>query len=212
MNPRIAAIFSAAVLLLAATTAHGLEFRIGATLASLSTSDEHGAAQTVLPTAEIGFGLTRDVLILAQASQLSYSVEKKGDRTNKTLSEGTVDIKGTSLAAILEKRFAPVNLRLGYGVVQYQYDNKLSALLLDELASLGIANAKEELKPAEGSQILLGVDFNLARFLLAGIEYRSVSVKPKVAVSYDFLGQHLTATDKADLSHTWLAFRVLLAF
>jgi hypothetical protein len=188
------------------------EFRLGAEFATLSPSKEHEGTSTVMPTIAAGAQIGDGLLLLGEVGVLKYTVDKSGDRSGKMTSSGTIDISGTSLAAVLAKRIGQAELRFGYGVIQYQYKNKLSSDAMAELQFFGVTNYKEDLKNASGTQIIFGVDAMMSPRLLAGVEYRSVTVKPTLDAAATFGGTNYTFSDTADLSHTWLALRLMLAF
>src|SRR5574341_1444330 len=201
-----------ACLLSLAALAAGAEFRVGAEFAELSKSNEHDSAFAVVPTVALGARLDGDLLLLAEAGVLRYTVNKSGDRSSSMTSQGTIDISGTSLAAVVAKRVGQAELRMGFGVIQYHYDNKLSADVQAALQSFGFTNAREVLKDATATQIILGVDVALASWLLAGVEFRSVTVNPTVEASASYGGATVIGSGTADLSHTWLAARITAAF
>jgi hypothetical protein len=197
---------------LAAPPAQAILFEAGGEVAMLSSSPEHGGTTTFVPFAGAGFELPRDFAVLGELGLLDYSVTKSGSRANLKLSEGTIAIQGTSLAAVGLKKIDRIEARFGFGIVQYHYANELGSSVTSTLTAGGYTNVFESVKDATGQQVLLGADFRVSPHFLVGAEFRSVTVQPKVDVGLTLGSTSASATGTANLSHTWLGLRALYGF
>lgn len=197
---------------LAASTAQAMVFEAGGELAMLSSAPEHGGTTTFVPFAGAGLELPKGWAVLGELGLLDYSVSKSGSRKSLKLSNGSLAIQGTSIAAVGLKRFDRIEARFGYGIIQYHYTNKLSSVVTSTLAAGGYTNYFENVKDATGQQVLLGADFFVTPHFVVGAEYRSVTVQPKVEVGLTLGSTSATASGTANLSHTWLGLRALYWF
>ena len=198
-----------AILMLAASHAAAVQLQLGVAGLNLTSSPETDGTTTYMPFIAIGQNSRNHIGLWFEAGYLDYIVNKSGTRTNLALSQGTIDITGTSLALLLVRRFEDIAVRVGGGTIQYQFKNKVSSSVQAGLASVGVTNYQEKLENASGTQYVAGLDYYTSRNVFIGLEYRVISLKPTVSYSATFLGTPLTiASQTADLSHSWTGIRV----
>lgn len=204
-----------ALLIFGSGSAFALEYQFGAEAAALSSTIETQGTTAFIPFIAVGPEFDYGFSVLLEVLYLNYSATKptsNNTNPNTVTVAGTLNVTGIGYAAVLQKKFAPVALRLGGGVIEYQYKSTIDSAEQSNLQAHGVTGLTESFRNAEGTQTLAGVDVAITDHLSAGLEYRSVVVHSIVDLSANLGGVPASATATANLTHTWTALRVLMDF
>lgn len=202
------------VLFASFNVASAVEFQVGAYMGNLSApkDNDYKSTSVVMPTVALSFESSKGTSLILEGGYLSYSVKMDGDRREKNLSEGEMDVTGTSLLIGIKKKYDNIYVKAGLGTVQYQFDYEHSSRIKQYLSQLGFSSAEEEVKSETGTQYALGAGFIASEDLELGFEYRQITVKPDVTTKAVYGSTSVSSTKEADFSHSMVALRMMYTF